>query len=88
MFQITPEEFAHLRSQIVISSWGGRRYPPYAFTELGVAMLSTALRSNKAIQINIARMRTFVKVRQILASNRDLACRVAQHDQQIAALFR
>ena len=57
MFQLAPEEFAHLRSQFVTSSWGGRRYPPFAFTEHGVAMLSNVLRSRRAVQVNIAIMR-------------------------------
>src|SRR6266849_9024945 len=79
MFQLSREEFQNLRSQIVISSWGGRRYPPYAFTELGVAMLSSVLRSKAAIQVNVAIMRTFVKVREILATHRDLARKVQEH---------
>jgi phage regulator Rha-like protein len=87
MFQLKDQEFANLRSQIVTSSWGGRRRPPYVFTEQGVAMLATVLRSEKAIQINIAIIRTFVKIRQILASNRDLARKVQEHDRQIAMLF-
>src|SRR5258708_6661373 len=58
MFPLTAEEFANLRSQSVISSWGGRRYPPFAFTEQGVAMLSSVLRSPKAIAVNIEIMRT------------------------------
>lgn len=57
MFQLTKEEFSSLRSQIVISSWGGRRYPPYAFTEQGVAMLSSVLRSKRAVRVNIEIMR-------------------------------
>ncbi len=68
-YQLTDKEFAILRSQIVTSSWGGRRYNPYAFTEQGVAMLSSILRSKRAIEVNIAIMRTFVKLRQMLATN-------------------
>lgn len=61
MFQLTEQEFSHLKSQIVISSWGGlRRAYPYAFTEQGVSMLSSVLRSKRAIEVNIAIMRTFV----------------------------
>jgi phage regulator Rha-like protein len=86
-FQLTQAEFQNLRSQTVTSSWGGRRYPPYAFTEQGVAMLSSVLRSKKAIQVNIAIIRTFVKLRQLLASNRELARKVREHDRQIALLF-
>src|SRR6266851_9363592 len=73
MFQLTEAEFENLRSQSVMSSWGGRRYPPYAFTELGTAMLSTVLRSKQALQVNIAIMRTFVRLREILATHRDVA---------------
>src|SRR3989344_5339971 len=64
MFKISPHEAENLRSQIVTSSWGGRRYMPYAFTEQGVAMLSSVLRSRRAIQVNVAIMRAFVKLRE------------------------
>jgi phage regulator Rha-like protein len=70
MFQLTQEEFQCLRSQSVISNSpgrGGRRYPPYAFTEHGIAMLSTILNSEKAIQVNIAIIRAFIQMRKILA---------------------
>jgi hypothetical protein len=74
MFQLTNQELAILRSQFVTSSqWGGRRYPPYAFSEQGVAMLSSVLRSSQAVQVNIEIMRTFVRLRRILASHADLA---------------
>ncbi|MGB6946590.1 MAG: ORF6N domain-containing protein [Bryobacteraceae bacterium] len=66
MFQLTGEEAENLRSQIVISSWGGRRYLPLVFTEQGVAMLSSVLKSERAIQVNIAIMRAFVKLREVL----------------------
>jgi len=70
MFQLSREEYdAYLRYQNGTSSWGGRRYLPYAFTEQGVAMLSSVLRSKRAIEVNIAIMRTFVKLREILADN-------------------
>ena len=68
MFQLTKEETLHLRSQFVTSSWGGSRYLPYVFTENGVAMLSSVLNSEVAIQINIAIMRAFVAIRQSIAS--------------------
>lgn len=71
MFQLTKQEFDDLRSQIVTSSWGGRRYPPYAFTEQGVSMLSSVLRSKRAIQVNIEIMRAFVQLRRMLASLAD-----------------
>jgi hypothetical protein len=92
MFQLTREEFANLKSQFVTSSWGGaRRATPYAFTEQGVAMLSSVLRSPRAVQVNIAIMRAFVKLRQILASHRDLARRLdeleSKYDEQFRAVF-
>ena len=77
MFQLTPQEFDNLRCQIGISSsWGGRRHPPYAFTEQGVAMLSSVLRSKRAAQVNVEIMRTFVRLRRLLAENAGLARRL------------
>ena len=86
-FQLSKEEFGDLRSQTGISSWGGRRYAPYAFTEQGVAMLSGVLRSKIAVQVNVAIMRTFVRLRRMLATNEKLARKIAQHDQAIGILF-
>lgn len=89
MFQLTDEEFSNLKSQIVISSWGGlRRARPYAFTEQGVAMLSSVLRSKRAIQVNIEIMRAFVRLRQILASNKELAKRLDDLEKKYDAQFR
>lgn len=68
MFQLTSDEWAILKSQFVISSWGGTRKLPYAFTEQGLAMLSGVLNSDIAIQVNINIMRAFVAVRQMLAN--------------------
>ncbi len=73
MFQLDEKEFANLRSQFVTSSWGGRRHAPYVFTEQGVAMLSSVLRSRRAILVNVEIMRVFVRLRQMLATNRKLA---------------
>ena len=92
MFQLTKEEFQILKSQIVISSWGGaRRALPYAFTEQGVAMLSSILNSKRAIQVNIAIMRAFVKLREMIASNKELAQRLDKlenkYDAQFTAVF-
>ncbi len=92
MFQLTPEEFTILRSQSVTSSgWGGRRYPPYAFTEQGVAMLSGALNSPRAIQVNIEIMRAFVQMRQMLASHAKLEKKLLEleekYDGQFAIVF-
>lgn len=89
MFQLTKEEADSLRLQTGTSNdtRGGRRYLPYVFTEQGVAMLSSVLRSPRAVEVNVVIMRTFVRIREILASNRDLARRVQEHDRQIAILF-
>jgi len=77
MFQLSVEEHADLKSQIVISSWGGsRRGRPYAFSELGVAMLSSVLKSRRAIQMNIVIMRAFVRMRELLSSHKALAEKV------------
>lgn len=89
MFQLTREEFTNLKSQIVTSSWGGlRRATPFAFTEQGVAMLSSVLRSDRAIQVNIEIMRTFVRLRQILASHKDLARQLAALEKKYDAQFK
>lgn len=92
MFQLTNEEFADLRSQAVISSGhGGRRHAPYAFTEQGVAMLSSVLRSQRAVQVNIAIMRAFVRLREMLASHAELARKLDElerrYDDQFAQVF-
>ena len=76
MFQLMPDEFANLKSQIATSSWGGRRTLPRVFTEQGVAMLSGILRSKTAVQVNVAIMRTFVRLRRMLATNEELARKV------------
>lgn len=78
MFQLEKEEWEILRSQIATFSHDIRKYTPYAFTEQGVAMLSSVLRSEKAIQINIQIMNTFVKMRQWAIENKDLANRLAE----------
>jgi hypothetical protein len=89
MFQLSVEKFDDLRSQTVISSpWGGRRYPPYAFTEQGVAMLSSVLSSRRAVQINIEIMRAFVRLRRILASHADLARKLDVLEKKYDAQFR
>jgi hypothetical protein len=95
MFQLTNQEFINLKSQIVTSSWGGiRRANPYAFTEQGVAILSSVLRSKQAVHVNIAIMRAFVKLREILSFNKELAHKLAQlerkiekHDEEIKLIF-
>ena len=87
MFQLSDQEFEILKSQIVTSSWGGsRRANPYAFTEQGIAMLSSILRSNKAIQINIAIVRAFVRLSHALVHNRDLIRRVEKVEGKIGLM--
>ncbi len=92
MFQLSDDEFANLKSQIVTSSWGGpRRAKPYAFTEQGVAMLSSVLRSKRAVQVNIEIMRAFVRLRQLLATHTDLARKMTaleqKYDEQFKVVF-
>ena len=94
MFQLDAEEVGNLKFQVGISSWGGRRRLPYAFTEQGVAMLSSVLNSERAVKVNIAIMRAFVKLRGTLDTNRELARkfdeleqRVGKHDEEIAAIL-
>jgi ORF6N domain len=94
MFRLTGEEFANLKSQSVTSSWGGRRKLPLAFTEEGVAMLSSVLNSDRAVQVNILIMRAFVRLRRVLAANEalvrkldELEGQLQHHDQAIAVLF-
>jgi ORF6N domain len=91
MFQLDAEDFAGLRSQIVISKpagRGGRRTAPYAFTEQGVAMLSSVLHSTRAIQVNVEIMRAFVRLRQLLQSNAELARKLALLEKRYDAQFR
>lgn len=89
MFQLNDDEWNHLKSQVVISSWGGsRRAAPYAFTEQGIAMLSSVLKSGRAIQVNIEIMRAFVRLRQMLASNSQLARKLAELEKKYDAQFK
>ena len=89
MFQLSDDEFANLKSQIVTSSWGGpRRAKPYAFTEQGVAMLSSVLRSKRAVQVNIEIMRAFVRLRQLLATHTDLARKMTSLEQKYDEQFK
>lgn len=96
MFELSAAEWAALRSQSVTSKSGrgGRRYAPYAFTEQGVAMLSSVLNSDRAIAANIEIMRSFVRIRNLLATNRAVARRFerlerkfASHDQAIVGIL-
>lgn len=89
MFQLSAAEFEILRSQLGTSSgWGGRRYRPYAFTEQGVAMLSSVLRSPRAVQVNIEIMRAFVRLREMLQANAELAKKLASLEKKYDAQFR
>ena len=95
MFQLNDDEFENLKSQIVISSWGGaRRALPYAFTEQGVAMLSSVLNSGRAIRVNISIMRVFSKLKQLALSHSELLRKVeslerkyGEHDKKIEIVF-
>ena len=95
MFQLDKAEFENLRFQFGTSShWGGRRYLPYAFTEQGVAMLSSVLNSKRAVKVNIEIMRAFVKLRELLSTNKELAHKLEQlerkiekHDEEIKGIF-
>jgi hypothetical protein len=89
MFQLNRHEFDNLRCQIgTSSSWGGRRHPPYAFTEQGVAMLSSVLRSSRAVQVNVEIMRAFVRLRRILAENAGLARRLDELEKKYDVQFK
>ena len=89
MFQLNLQEFENLKSQIVTSSCGGlRRATPYAFTEQGVAMLSSVLRSKRAVLVNVEIMRAFVRLRQMLAAHADLARKLAALEKRYDAQFK
>ena len=88
MFQLSISEVDRLRSQFVTSNRGGRRYLPFAFTEQGVAMLSSVLRSDKAVHVNIEIMRTFVRLRRLLSSHAELAGKLAALEKKYDAQFK
>jgi len=91
MFELTKDEFNNLRSQIVTSSWGGARYLPMAFSEHGVLMLSSVLNSERAVQVNIQIMRTFTKLREMMATHSDLKRKIEsmekKYDEQFQIVF-
>ena len=94
MFELTREEFENLRCQIGSSSWGGARYIPMAFTEQGVAMLSSVLNSSRAIKVNIQIIRIFTRMRELLMTNKDILLKLEQlerkvdgHDENIQIIF-
>lgn len=90
-FQLSKEEFLNLRSQIVTSSWGGTRYHPFVFTEHGIAMLSSVLKSEQAIAVNIQIIRAFIHLRDIALKHSDLRLRIdfleKQYDEQFKIVF-
>jgi hypothetical protein len=90
-FQLTPEEFDNLRSQFATSSWGGRRYPPFAFTEHGAVMLAAVLNSPIAIATSVEVVRAFIRLRELLATHKELGRRLdeleAKYDKQFAVVF-
>lgn len=90
MFQLSSSEMQNLRFQIGTSKIGrgGRRYTPYAFTEQGIAMLSTVLRSSRAVQVNIAIMRTFVRLREMLAPHEELRRKIEVMEKRYDARFQ
>ena len=88
MFQLENQEVSNLKSQIVISSWGGSRTPPYAFTEQGIAMLSSVLNSARAIQVNIEIMRTLVGLRRFLESHKELSKKLGELEKKYDYQFK
>jgi phage regulator Rha-like protein len=82
MFELTPDEFKILRSQFVTSTWGGTRYLPMVFTEQGVAMLSSVLNSKQAILVNIQIIRVFTKMRELLATHKDILLKLEQLEKK------
>ena len=92
LFQLTNQEFTNLRSQIVTSSWGGTRYLPFASSEQGVAMLSSVLRSNRAVAVNVEITRAFVCMRVLIDGNRSLAKKIndleQKYDKQFKVVFQ
>jgi hypothetical protein len=88
MFSLTDEEFENLRSQFVTAKWSKVRFPPRAFTEQGVAMLSSVLRSKRAVQVNILIMRAFVKMREVLTSHKELARKIDDMEKKYDVQFK
>jgi hypothetical protein len=88
MFELNEKELKDLRCQIGTSSWGGSRYFPMAFTEQGVAMLSSVLRSKRAIQVNVQIMRAFSKLREMLSTHEDLRIKIEDMEKKYDENFR
>ena len=87
MFKLKQNEIKDLRFQFETSSWGGRRYSPYVFTQEGVAMLSSILNSERAIQVNIQIMRVFIKLRELMLSHKDLARKIEDLERRFQSKF-
>lgn len=85
MFRLTAKEFENLRSQFVTSSHGGRRHLPYAFTEQGVAMLSSILKSEVAVKVNIRIIRIFTRMRALLLSNKDILLKLEKLERKVSS---
>lgn len=83
MFQLSEDEFANLRSQFVTSSWGGRRYPPYAFTEHGAIMAASVLNTPKAVEMSVYVVRAFVKLRTLALQYKELTRKLAQIEERL-----
>ncbi|MCK4357790.1 MAG: ORF6N domain-containing protein [Candidatus Cloacimonetes bacterium] len=88
MFLLTKDEFDNLRSNFGTSSWGGTRYLPMAFTEQGIAMLSSVLKSNRAVKVNIQIMRTFVKLRKLISSHKELLNKIEKMEKKYDYQFK
>ncbi len=88
MFQLTKREAENLRFQIETSSWGGSRYLPHAFTEHGILMLSSVLNSNRAVQLNIQIMRTFIKLREFSLTHKDLWIKIEEMEKKFDKQFQ
>jgi hypothetical protein len=88
MFVLTKEEFNNLRCHFGTSSWGGTRYFPMAFTEQSVAMLSSVLKSKRAIEVNIQIMRTFVRLRELISSHKDILAKIEEMEKKYDYQFK
>ncbi len=94
MFELTEDEFNHLRSQIVTSNWGGQRYLPFVFTELGVLQLANVLKSRRARNMSIRILEVFIKMREMLTTHKEILGKIekiieklGEHDEQIMIIF-
>ena len=84
MFELTPEEFDNLKSQNVMSSWGGRRTPPYAFTEHGAIMAASVLNSDRAVEMSVYVVRAFVQLRELMVNHKALAQKLTELERRVS----